>query len=555
MVSELITFDGGLSTKTSPHLIAKNEGIICENVNLETGTLAPLPSMQYIDNVDGKHIYIYEDSIVSSEEPDDDRFYETYNDVLYWTNNGYDTNGLMKYDGTNTGQVADAPDGYPQSTIPVSVTEVSTSLPLLTTGADYTYALTIVDSSTAIESVPIFITAPTLTSGKTLRLSVDETDIGTYFTNNPTLSVNVYRQGGSNPTFNLIIENLTPDTFGVGGSGTGTLYYDDIVADIDVARIELTTFENVPTPDELDMLIEVNGTFWGSYLGKVYFASVGNPLFWSPLDYVKLDKPCTGLGKFGDNIVAFTQTSTYLIVGDTRDTVTLQRLPFNQGCINKHSIVNIDAFLLWTSKNGICMFDGSTIQVLTKKTLAWDEFGRLGNATYAEFDGTTSKWASDLGFDIKYAAGFQDKYYGVYKDGIVILDLSNGLKVSTIDAPNVVSLATNLDDNTLYAVIDAEDGTFDVYGLIDSESKMTATWKTGHITDGSTNVNKHYREVEVEGTPVSVEVFVDGESKFTAYGKSIFKLPAGLYGASIQFEIKTTEEIKGIKYHYSPLRA
>ena len=551
MVSELITFNGGLSTKTSPHLIGRNEAITCENVNLEKGSLYPIPEFEYIQDVDGVHLFSQGDNFISNISSIDDRFYDTFNDVVYWTNNGH-TNGIMKYDNTNTGVVADAPDPYPQGTIPVTITEVNTDNVRLTVGAIYTYALTVTNAD-GVESTPVFIEAPTLTAGKTLKLSVNETDMLAYFASNPGHYVNVYRQGGSNPTYNLIIDNLTPDSFGVYDDGLN-ISYDDVIADINVSRIELATYEHVPAPDDLDMLIEVNGTFWGSVDNKVYFSKTGSPLYWSALDYVKLDKPCTGIGKFADNVVAFTTTSAYLISGYNRDNISLQRLPFNQGCTHKHSIANIDAYLLWTSKNGICMFDGSTVQILTKKTLSWDEFGRVSNATFGDYDSTTKKWNTDSGFDIEYAVGFQDKYYGVYTGGIMILDLSEGLKVSTMPLDNTKSLVVNLDDNILYACVE-ESNTYKLYSISDTGTNKVATWKTGQITEGSINVDKHYREIEIEGTPQSVEVFIDGVSKYTAYNKSRFMLPPGLYGSRIQFEIKTTNEIKGLKYHYSQLKA
>ena len=59
MIQQIITFDGGLSTKRDAHLIERNEGIVCENVDLEKGSLTPLPSFIYLDNVAGKYIYPY----------------------------------------------------------------------------------------------------------------------------------------------------------------------------------------------------------------------------------------------------------------------------------------------------------------------------------------------------------------------------------------------------------------------------------------------------------------------------------------------------------------
>ena len=551
MISELVLFNGGLSTKTSPHLIERNQAVVCENVDLETGILKPFSSLQYKETVAGKYIHQYGETLISNSTDADDRFYEAYGSRLYWTDKSFGgANGLRRYDGTDAGVDATAPDPYDQVNAPV--TAVATNdYGQLTADAIYTYALTVVDPE-GVESAPVFLNPVTLTSSQnSIKLEVSSSLIATYLPTNHT--VNIYRQGGDNPTFNLVMENMNPNHPDVVIDGTN-IYWLDTIADIYVSRIELTTFENTSPPDGLDMLVECNGTFWASIGKRVHFSRTGTPEYWGILDYVTLDKDVTGLGKFGDSIIAFTKTSAYQITGYNRDNVVVTRLPFNQGCTNKHSVVNIDQFLLWTSHNGVCLYNGAEIQVITKQTLAWDEFGRLGNTTYDDYETTTSKWNSGLGFDIKFAVGYQDKYYGVYNDGIMVIDLSDGLKVSTIDAPAVSTLAINEEDNLLYVVV--YNGTdYDVYAFLNSDNKMTATWRTSKLTDGTTNVKKHYRQVEVDGEPISVEVFVDGVSKFYIEGKSKFMLPSSCIGRDIQFEIKTVNDIRSLKYQYSQLRA
>lgn len=605
-ISELIQFDGGMSTKTSPHLIARNEGIICQNVNLEIGTLKPISAFEYITNVDGKHIYYFQDTLISNVTTTDDRFYDEYAGRLYWTDMDYNS-GLRKYDDysstspaawdvatayvvgdtvtyggftwyceqNGTGQTPIVGSAYwthadnwgvtaqaPATLTPTEAGYITIGLHAddggrLTHGADYVYAFTIVDSQ-GIESTPSLISANiTWASAERLKmqLAISKANFTTITTNHPDMvGINLYRTGGDNPTFNLVAEQLN-DTHQLVYSDATNWYFDDITADIDVSRIELTTFDNIPPPNNLDMLIELKGTFFGAWDNKVYFSQSGTPEFWGSLDYVALDKDCTGLGKFGDSVIAFTLTSAYLITGYNRDNISVQRLPFNQGCVNKHSVANIDAYTIWASMNGICLFDGSQIQVLTKQTLAWDEFGRLGNKMYQDYDGTTEKWDSGSGFNMQYAVGYQDKYYGVFNNGVMVLDLSNGIKVSTIYAENVAAVQYNYDDNFLYLVIDALDGTFDVYASFASGTPTTATWKTGRITDGTVNVRKHYRSVELDGTPQSVTVFVDGVQKYYVENKSKFMLPANLIGRDIQFEIVTVNEIRGMKYEYTQLKA
>lgn len=559
MIREILTFDGGLSTKKDAHLIERNEGIVCENVDLEKGSLTPLPSLVYLDNVVGKYIYPYNELLISNASDADDRFYDTYNDRIYWSNSTFGTFGLMRYDGTDAGTDAVAPLPLTQTEADtyITIAEDTSSTGLLTNGATYTYALTIVDAED-IESAPIIHgTSPAMTGkDNSVKFTVTYANFAALQAAHPDMvSFNIYRTGGDNPTFNLIAEGMVdthPEVIDTGTSYT----WNDRVADIDVSRIEMSTFDDTPPFDGLDMLIEVNGTMWGSVGHHVYFSRTGFPEYWGLLDYVKLDKECTGLGKFGDSLVAFTRTSAYLITGDTRDTVSLTRLPFNQGCIAKHSVVNIDSYLVWTSLNGICIFNGATIDILTDKILSWDEFGRVGDYTYSDFDATTTKWDSSLGFNITFAVGYQDRYYGVYSDGILVLDLAEGLKVSTIALVGTASLAINYDDNLLYALVPNITSGFDVYYLpSSSDSVMTARWKTARLDDNSTDVMKHYRDVELEAMPVSVEVFIDGVSIKTYTGQRQFKLPAGTFGKDIQFEIKTTNPIRSLKYEYSTLKA
>ena len=561
MISELLTFNGGLSTKTAPHLIGKNEGIVCENVDLEYGSLRPFSSLQYISTINGEHIAFSGDTMVSSQNIADDRFYDTYGGRLYWSDKGYTTSGLRRYTGTNAGVSADAPNTISNiALITLAECSIADNSGQLTYQANYNYAFTLVNSD-GVESAPTYHPTTITPSNKTklsTKISILKTNLSTVIPTGYTM--NIYRIGGSNPTYNLIAEGLNSATMidgdVIAACGAGNYCYRDKLSDIDVSRIELYTSDNTPANSNMDMLINNQGTFYGSVGNKVYFSRSGSAEFWSPLDFIVLDKTVTGIGRFADTIIAFTKTSAYQILGYSRDTIQVNRLPFNQGCVNKHSVVNIDAYLIWTSMNGVCLYNGSEIQVITKKTIAWDEFGRLGNATYDDYNSTTLKWGSSLGFDIKYAIGHQDKYYGVYNDGIMLIDLANGLKVSTISTPNAVSVGLNADDNILYVIVDNLDGsTYDVYGLLKSNSMMTGTWKTGRISEGSTDVKKHYRQVQLDGIPVSVEVFINGVSKYKCYGKDKFMLPSGLIGLDIQFEIKTVNEIRSLKYQYSILSA
>ena len=311
MISELLTFNGGLSTKTSSHLIGKNEAIICENVDLESGLLKPFSSLEYISTVNGEHITFYNDTLVSSLSITDDRFYDTYGGRLYWSDKGYTTSGLRRYTGTNAGISADAPNGISNiSLISLAECSVADNSGQLTYQANYNYAFTLVNSD-GIESAPVYHPTTITPANKTklsTKISILKTNLSTVIPSGYTM--NIYRIGGSNPTYNLIAEGLNSTTMIDGDTvavcGAGNYCFRDKLADIDVSRIELYTSENTPANTHLDMLISNQGTFYGAVGNKVYFSRSGSAEFWSPLDFIVLDKTVTGIGKFADTIIAFT---------------------------------------------------------------------------------------------------------------------------------------------------------------------------------------------------------------------------------------------------------
>ena len=579
MQQELITFDGGLSTKKSPHLIARNESIICTNVDLEKGSLYPLYETSLETATKGKYLEYFDGNFISNDAEADERFYVKYSGRLYWSNGTYGDYGIMRYDGTNAGVNAEAPSPLNANQLnSLLIEDNDTVNGMLTEGAVYNYAFTVVDSD-GIESAPVFKGLPNdgavSGSNSSMELKISVANWNTYFVGSDMASMNIYRIGGSNPTYNLVASDMTPNSPEVTTDGSFYYFYDS-VADINVSRIELTTFDNTPPPVDLDMLTENNGTFFGSVGNKIYFSRTGTPEYWGTMDYVMLDAECTGLGVFGENIIAFTSFGAYRIDGYSRDTIQISKLPYNQGCVNKDTVTNIDTYLIWVSKNGVCLYNGSEVQVITKQSIAWDEFARVGEATFDSF--ANESFSSGLGFEITFSKGYQDKYFGAYSDGVMIIDLANGLKVSTVDLPNVQSLFYNEVDNILYltvfeghnyfvnegseAYIEEPDSNGDYYAVgayiyvyEGSDEVKTATWKTGEIVDGTTNLKKHYRKVELEGNPLSVEVFTDGKSKYYIENSNRFNLPAGCYGKSIQFEIKTQEEVKSLKYYFSSLRS
>ena len=233
MVKQLIVFNGGLSTKTSATLIAPNEAVECKNVNLEEGTLKAIKDSVLVQAVTGIHCHYSSNAFISNPTSADDRFYADYAGTVYWSDGNFTTNGVMKYDGTDAGVNADAPVQPDQ----IAVAGVAGGI----LEGSYTYCYTFVDSA-YLEGVPSAFADVILTANQKTEVTINPT-------NTPTdcVSVKIYRTGGANPTFNLVGEIDYTDT-------TGSTVFTDNIRDIDVARIELTSLDNTPAPNSLEVL-------------------------------------------------------------------------------------------------------------------------------------------------------------------------------------------------------------------------------------------------------------------------------------------------------------
>jgi hypothetical protein len=389
----------------------------------------------------------------------------------------------------------------------------------------YIYMYTVVDTD-GIESTP---SPQYAVNPANQNVSIT---IGTDVVTEDVLYRRIYRTGGSNPTFNLIAE-----------LDATTLTYTDSTRDLDVSRIELSTFTNYAPPTSLTNLVENSGTFWGSVGDRVYFSENGNPEFWNPLDFVVLNDTCTGIGKFREYILAFTEADAYIISGFNRDSITMSKLPYNEGCINHFSIANVNELLVWTSKNGICAFNGSSIDVVTRNIISWFSDTLVGNAVFDSMSGT---FDANVGYKVTYAIGVQGIYYAVYQSGIGILDFNNGVVASTIELEDVKSLYFDEDENKVVGIT----GDLNRWYINSGTENLVGAWRTPRLQDEGYASIKQYRRVTLDSAPEYVRVFIDGEEKLRMNKTKDFFLTSGCIGHTIQFEIGTKQEIRSLKYLY-----
>ena len=75
----------------------------------------------------------------------------------------------------------------------------------------------------------------------------------------------------------------------------------------------------------------------------------------------------TALTRQQGNIVIFKSNSIYTLYGSDQNTYQLKNVQPNIGCIAPHSVVNIYNYLYFLYRDGIYSFDGSSVELMSKK--------------------------------------------------------------------------------------------------------------------------------------------------------------------------------------------
>lgn len=407
-----------MNTQGDARLIAPNEAAYSINANLDTGSIASFPIPEEVALLNNPVLgldalgspqslgaagvksfhYQTQEVLISSSE---DRFYVEYAGQLYWTNK----NGTMKrFDGKDIYNLGswDAPLINPTVTLNVAKGQLN---------GDYMYCYTYVYKG-LFESPPSPFIEIAGAVNQTINISFTDIPAG-----NITARI-LYRVGGINPTFNRIKE-----------IPVSTVAFIDTVADGEVDRSEIVSFQNEPPLDNLDMLVEKRGVFFAAHGRNVHFSQIGTPEYWSAYAYVRLPDMVTGLGVFGDNIIAFTDSNMFMIMGDSVDNIGMVKLAFDVGCSHKRTVKNLNGNLIWYGKiNGkgvTCLYNGSEVIDLSKKNPSFDQTS-LTNMAYDNF-ATREVWSD---FKILPIGAVTDakKYYLFFTNRIIVFDFTDGLK-------------------------------------------------------------------------------------------------------------------------------
>lgn len=520
MFREIALFDGGINNLVASHLIGDNQSVYISNSNIQSGALVSHKDKKETGTaISGKHGFYYkaQSKLVTSDE---DRFYVEWGGFLYWSNSA---GTLKRYDGTTISSI-----GSHSAPTNALIPTASAVVGLL--NGDYWYAYTYVHDG-VFESPPSEFKNITVASKK-----VDITFTGVV---PPTAThIRIYRAGGLNPTFNLLVE-----------LPIATVTYTDNINDFNISRTELTTYNNGTAPTGLDMLVETSGILMGVVNDKVYFSQQGQPEYWSEYNYVQLPQTITGLGVIGSGVVAFTINAMYMITGQNMTNIQVTKLPFGYGCKNKRSVQQVEGRLVWVAEmdmnDVICVFDGSNVNIANRYATSFNS-ASIESLSYDDF---SVENYNNLNFDIKNSMSGFNKYFLFMNGRTAVIDFLNDAKVyyliDSCDSGYIIG-------NHIYVIENRKE-----YDYLPSFSQYrNIIYKTKNFIDGYVTQKKSYRFFKIQATGTySVDILIDNKTVANCTTDKVF-LPSSITGDNISFIIKTTgyAEVKAIAYEYDLMK-
>jgi hypothetical protein len=299
----------------------------------------------------------------------------------------------------------------------------------------------------------------------------------------------------------------------------------DKTSDYTLAGLEpLSSIDNYPPPDKGKYLCESGNVFFLAVGSTLYFSIQGNPHAWPKLNFIGFDDIITGIVSEFQGVLVFTANNAYRIVGaDNIATVTKTELPGQQGCVNYNSIAQISNAPIWLSNDGICLWDGQSINVISR---------RIMNTTRLQ---------------VICAAAANDCYYLFLEKGAILYDHRNG------------DIFSKLDFTCSYAWYD---GDADVLYLQDSNGisawgqgeNGTYIYKSGYIGVPECQ-HTYFKEViiTIDGK-ANVTLINEDKAVFSVdikkSGRHILKAPYNTMGRYAQLKIAGSGTLKeaGVTY-------
>lgn len=308
------------------------------------------------------------------------------------------------------------------------------------------------------------------------------------------------------------------DFYCVGKISTagGKLY--DETPDVTLVMLEAaSSFDNYPPPAGGKYLTESGGVFFLGVGSKLYFSIQNNPHAWPTLNFIGIGDTITGIVPEFQGVLVFTKNNTYRITGaDSQETITKSMIPGNQGCLKYRTISQVSNAPIWLSNDGICLWDGQNIQVVSRDVIRTEKL------------------------QVRYGVGGNDVYYLFLEDGAILYDKRSGGVFRRLSFTSEYGWY-NDDADILYLVID---GYVHEFG---AGAKGRYYYKSPYIGGGELSF-KSFHEIVLSFTgDIMVTVETDGAEKFAVElyggGRRRVKFPYSSVARYVQVSLDGSDEL------------
>ena len=517
---------GGIKPIASSKLLAANEAQTAQNARLVSGALLPMKAtttLQALASSSPATIFRYgtsstetnywlefsQDTDVMRSPIAADSF-----DCLYWTNGSskprYAPNNVILQSGSGAYPRASYELGIPAPTTPLTIT---TSTPPATNETPETRAYLYTYVSAYGEEGPPS-PASTLAS-----VSPNSTSV---------LSI----PGGPSGAYNITLKRI------YRASSVGSAAQWQFVAEIPVAtgsytdtKVQASLGEVLPSEDWVGppaglkgLRLMANGAAVG-FVGKtLYFSEPNLPHAW-PHEY-PIDFDIVGIATYGQFVAVLTTSYPYLFQGIDPAAMASSKLPLQQACVSKRSIVETGNGVIYASPDGLVEI-GTTNDVITKALFNRDQ------------------WQAYVPSSID-AYQYNGRIHCLYNTGSVrgtlVFDFTGQGAVLTTNNVNTTTAVTagfyDASTDKLYLA----QGTNIV--RFDQGSATAYTWKS-KVFRLSAPENLGFGQVVAESYPVTFKLYCEGVLKMTktVNNNNQFRLPSGFRAYDWEFQLEGTTEV------------
>lgn len=306
----------------------------------------------------------------------------------------------------------------------------------------------------------------------------------------------------------------------------GVNTYVDKVLQSALGEVIPSTGWVAPPTDMQGLRMMANGIAIGwSQEKTICFSEQYQPHAYPAKYRVSVDYSVVGIAVFGQSAAILTEGFPYIVGGVSPESMTVTKIPLEQACVSKRSIVETGNGVMYASPDGLVMLNPGGADIVTKNVL------------------TQAQWQA-YNPDTIHAYWHESRYHG-------FCTVSNVVKMFIFDPTGqtatwcettLVGYAAHrvIQDDQLY-VLDAS-----AMQALFAGSNLTYTWRS-KIAQLPSPGTMAFGQVLSDTYPVTMKVIADGVSEtYIAASADPFRLKSGFLAREWEVEITGTAKVTAV---------